>query len=860
MKLERSTSSFEGNLPTGDRLSFVIKSNPHLFNILSDGIYADKIAAVIRELSCNAHDSNVTARSTKPFTVNVPTQLEPNFWVEDTGLGIDPDKIVDIFWTYGASTKTNCNDTIGALGLGSKSPFAYTKSSFLVINRYNGVEYKYFCFINEAGVPDGRMMYQSVTDQPNGVRVELAVRSGDIYSFRDRIIRFFSFWADANMPTFNGDSSVADAIKKIKKERTLSGKTWELRSTAEGGSGAFAVMGGVPYPINRRSLPNVSPELDMVCSSYINITFPMGSLNFQVSREELSYDDNTIKSLEAASKNVAQEILDNANTKMVGFKTPLELARAYLKVSAELNQRFRHVATQFSVQTFKLADGREFTASELVKNYVIVSAKGHLPINIQQVKGNMRVYVKGRQNYSLESKTSIELRLDEQRDATGKITRRATSNTVEWFKASLTPVKQTNMTRKRTTANLLDEGYTVAASLIELPMPRQLMSDMHFIVNDLGARGIEGIRFYAERFVNDACVAFDNGNMFFVDGSDAGKTGAEAEAKLRELFANTLLEGVKVEYLSKLPNFKFPEPPKIAPKVRAPIQRGTIEQRIGVYVLSKNVNTTYAEDMHLKAPMTTGNIDYRRHDLTVPLLYTQTNWGAPLDKELLTSETLGALWALGLLDKFIALNDNGVNELRIAYMSEPQVEECKRRKMTVVNIKSLLPEVEAAVVADTQLVAAMHSRPAGNEYDSDRQALTRMTTPGMQNYLLPKLSKSSPIRSLAESTSEVKRIVANDPKRQALLTLIYGTLGVRFTALRNTLNGKVKVSGVFKDYPLLPYIAYTIFTQCDAKDPVPYAHALIYINGVDALIAEHKEAQRLAALESLHAEAIFEHC
>ena len=157
MQLDIVDQDFEGVVPAKTS-AFVIKSSPHLFRVLSDQIYSDKIMAVIRELSCNAIDSQVSAKSSKKFCVNVPSSLDPTFWVEDFGTGIDPDKIVEIFWTYGESTKTKDNLAIGALGLGSKSPFAYTKSSFVVRNRYNGSEYTYFCFINEHGVPDGSLV------------------------------------------------------------------------------------------------------------------------------------------------------------------------------------------------------------------------------------------------------------------------------------------------------------------------------------------------------------------------------------------------------------------------------------------------------------------------------------------------------------------------------------------------------------------------------------------------------------------------------------------------------------------------------------------------------------------------------
>ena len=62
MQLTAHPVEFESVLPI-NRKAFVIQSNAHLFGILSDQIYSDKILAVIRELSCNAHDSQIIAKT-----------------------------------------------------------------------------------------------------------------------------------------------------------------------------------------------------------------------------------------------------------------------------------------------------------------------------------------------------------------------------------------------------------------------------------------------------------------------------------------------------------------------------------------------------------------------------------------------------------------------------------------------------------------------------------------------------------------------------------------------------------------------------------------------------------------------------
>lgn len=112
-----------------DTGEFKIKTSSRAFQILSSGLYANKIRAIIRELSCNAIDSHVAAgKLDTPFEIHLPNSLDPYFSIRDFGTGLNRDQVNNIYTTYFESTKTNSNDYIGALGLGSKSPFSYTNN------------------------------------------------------------------------------------------------------------------------------------------------------------------------------------------------------------------------------------------------------------------------------------------------------------------------------------------------------------------------------------------------------------------------------------------------------------------------------------------------------------------------------------------------------------------------------------------------------------------------------------------------------------------------------------------------------------------------------------------------------------
>ena len=72
---------------TDTNSAFTIAATGKAFKILSDGLYSDKIRAIIRELSCNARDSHVAAGNAAPWSIHLPNMDEPWFSVEDFGTG-----------------------------------------------------------------------------------------------------------------------------------------------------------------------------------------------------------------------------------------------------------------------------------------------------------------------------------------------------------------------------------------------------------------------------------------------------------------------------------------------------------------------------------------------------------------------------------------------------------------------------------------------------------------------------------------------------------------------------------------------------------------------------------------------------
>src|SRR5512139_258818 len=250
--------------------TFTIKATSKAFDILSSGLYSDKVRAIVRELSCNAHDSHVAAgKGAVPIEVKLPSSLDQTFYVKDFGTGLSHEDIIQIYTTYFESTKTESDDFIGQLGLGSKSPFSYAPT-FTVESRHEGVKRVYTCFKNEHGMPAISLMGEEETNEPNGLTVALAVKRDDIDKFNDAARKVYMYFDP--VPNVLGYSH----FEPYRIKHTIQGTNWKIRDTDYGArmSGPYVIQGFVAYPIDGGILRErgVSEQASKLLRTNLDIT------------------------------------------------------------------------------------------------------------------------------------------------------------------------------------------------------------------------------------------------------------------------------------------------------------------------------------------------------------------------------------------------------------------------------------------------------------------------------------------------------------------------------------------------------------------------------------------------------------
>jgi len=191
MKIKDVTAPADkGGLDNEQR--FRIKASAKAFDILSSRLYTNVVQAVLRELSTNAWDAHVEAGHEEPFEVHLPTSSETYFLIRDFGPGMSREKVEGLYSTYFDSDKTDSNDVVGCLGLGSKSPYAYA-DSFTVTSYYGGRRLVYFMY-REDGLPRLSLVDDSPSSQPSGLEVKLEVQPTDINQFLQEAADIYQYF------------------------------------------------------------------------------------------------------------------------------------------------------------------------------------------------------------------------------------------------------------------------------------------------------------------------------------------------------------------------------------------------------------------------------------------------------------------------------------------------------------------------------------------------------------------------------------------------------------------------------------------------------------------------------------------
>lgn len=312
---------------------FRIAESSKAFEILSSRLYSDTVLAIIRELSTNAFDAHkFMGKENEPFDVHLPNWSNSNFIIRDFGPGLSPDEIYNVYTVLFESTKTSSNDYVGCLGLGSKSPFSYTKS-FTIESFNNGKKYIYLAHIDTDGCPAISELPNNgeASDEPSGLKITIAVKQDDFSRFKERARDIYTYFKV--QPNISGQDL---DIKPIKYN--LSGKNWGLYEWPyEDYREDFpiAVMGSIAYQLDPHQFATGNWEIFF--DRNIVLFFDIGELDIDASREKLHYNTRTINHLKFRLAEIEKEILKVVQQKIDNSKTLWEARCNLCNIIEEVN-------------------------------------------------------------------------------------------------------------------------------------------------------------------------------------------------------------------------------------------------------------------------------------------------------------------------------------------------------------------------------------------------------------------------------------------------------------------------------------------------------------------------------------------
>ena len=320
--------------------NFNFNITPETFEMFFKNIYKNPILACVRELSCNARDAHLEAKNTKtPFIIHAPNQLEPWFEIRDFGPGLSQEQVETLYTTFMQSSKQASDDFIGGLGIGSKSPLAYT-DMFTVSSFYNGHKYIYIITKDQFGVPTWNFVVDEKTTEPNGLCINVPVKVDnrtDFHSFKESVQRTFAYM-DVSPTIIGSDMVINKPVYSVKHP------SWGMRETEviDGISNLIAIMGGIPYPIDFSALrldKQDTRKYEGILFSVnrwneplfhnIDIYFNIGELSITPSREELQYDERTVKAILNKFSSIQEEFVKDIKLKFSKCKTYLDACLVY---------------------------------------------------------------------------------------------------------------------------------------------------------------------------------------------------------------------------------------------------------------------------------------------------------------------------------------------------------------------------------------------------------------------------------------------------------------------------------------------------------------------------------------------------
>lgn len=288
---------------------FSVSDDPMLMSILSTGLYQNPLKSMIQEAVFNAWDAHKASnRTDKPIEIIFTDDNQ--LIISDSGYGIHPDDMYEIYCVYGASTKRTDNDQTGGFGLGCKAPFAYT-DSFRVTSSHNGKRHLYL--VSRAnddndGKPGITELVGDLDCLDSGLVVSIPLKNDNdaVKAYEILKNKIFPYSGINWKLTFKEHDEEAEQENFLEPGKFVIGP-----GRMDMHKGFTAQYGGVAYEVPLSD--EYQKEYNFLCNTIgavgsVRAGFAPGTLTPLPSREGLNLSETTVTNLRSQIQDVIDEL------------------------------------------------------------------------------------------------------------------------------------------------------------------------------------------------------------------------------------------------------------------------------------------------------------------------------------------------------------------------------------------------------------------------------------------------------------------------------------------------------------------------------------------------------------------------
>lgn len=290
-----------------------------IMELLSSKIYARPKRIIVQEVASNARDANREAgRANTPIQIKLPSRLDDNLIIADSGPGISPSRMSEVFLKYGNSTKRNDNVLTGGFGIGAKTPFTYTDTFnvLTITDDDDGVRRRRIYIAHKASNGFAKMSLISTekSSDETGTAISFAVDKKDFQDFENAVRRVCKYW-DVR-PIVTGIPNWEWPKESILEK----GSGWVISNSY---SDPMVIIDGIPYSLRLEEVfANRSTDVyRVVTHGAIRMYFNTGEIDVSATREDLDYSDKTIQCIKSRAALALKELQSKVDAQVSSAKS-----------------------------------------------------------------------------------------------------------------------------------------------------------------------------------------------------------------------------------------------------------------------------------------------------------------------------------------------------------------------------------------------------------------------------------------------------------------------------------------------------------------------------------------------------------